>query len=836
MRSLIRSEVMSSKKRKKNTSPAVRPEVPESELERAREHLAGLGVDVTYTAARNIFKKTLGMTGGLANAVVVKLFEEGFEKGEQKNVFEHPESPVTSGVVNGARRESDMKIIPQDLRVVSPAQAESGFPIPIGARLIPGDVVELRKASNGWRVGRFIARPQRRWVCKHFYNYTRVPHLFTPVSSFAPFTLCVEELPENVLEMDAVELEILEEETPVSAAGYGDGYNYGSSDGLTLQAKFVRVVGELNDPLGEMAIAAARFGVPISFSDETLAEAAALPDRVDRRSLAHRVDLTDLPFVTIDGEDARDFDDAVCCVEAPNGGWRLLVAIADVSRYVKPGSALDLDAQKRATSVYFPATVVPMLPEKLSNGLCSLNPGVDRLVMVCDAMISPKGETIAYQFYPAVIHSHARLTYTIVWSALQGRAAGVAAVGPRLEDIKRLYALYKALRARRVERGALDFETKESAANIGEKGEILGFTVREHNDAHRLIEEAMLVANVCAANFVLEHGQHTLFRVHDKPDAKRLTELASVLRGLGITWETKKATDSAEEATATVEVEPLARRLARVIAETKDKPYVQTAILRTMQRACYQPENIGHFGLQFDAYAHFTSPIRRYPDLLLHRTIKGILAHRAYVPKIAYEDEQLLAGYHARKLGSRPEQEREKANRPDVPKLSREAARVAAWTRLGIICSAAERRADDATRDVMSFLKCNFMKKRKGYVYDAVITGFCAAGAFIELTYAPIEGFVHISCLGSGYILYDDKLQQMVSSNKMTKYCIGDRVRVKLTEVDLEERRINFEMLGNITRGTKVRAGNYSNSRNRGYGRSSYWDFPLDDGDDDDFI
>lgn len=834
MRPLIRSEVMSSKKRKKNTSPAMRPEVPARELERAREHLAGLGVDVTYTSARNIFKKTLGMTGGLANAVVVKLFEEGFEKGEQKNVFEHPNSPVTTGVVNGARREGDMKIIPQDTRVMSEAQAKAGFPVPIGARLIPGDVVELRKASNGWRVGRFIARPQRRWVCKYADGYySRGHHFFAPVSSFAPFTLCADDIPEDVASTKAVELEILEEETPVSAAGYSDGYNYGLAEGVTLQAKFVRVVGELNDPLGEMAIAAAHFGVPISFSDETLAEAEKLPDHVDRRSLAHRVDLTDLPFVTIDGEDARDFDDAVCCVEVPEGGWRLLVAIADVSRYVKPGSALDLDAQKRATSVYFPASVVPMLPEKLSNGLCSLNPGVDRLVMVCDAMISPEGETTAYQFYPAVIHSHARLTYTIVWSALQGEAAGVEAVGPRLADLQRLYALYKALRAKRVERGALDFETKESAANIGEKGEILGFTVRDHNDAHRLIEEAMLVANVCAANFVLAHGQHTLFRVHDKPDAKRLTELASVLRGLGITWGTKKTpAEGTEEGTTEVKAEPLATRLARVIAETKDKPYVQTAILRTMQRACYQPENIGHFGLQFDAYAHFTSPIRRYPDLLLHRTIKGILAHRAYVPKVAYEDEQLLSGYHARKLGSRPEDE----NRPNAPKLSREGARLAAWTRLGIICSAAERRADDATRDVMNFLKCKFMKKRMGRVFDAVITGFCPAGAFVELTSAPIEGFVHISNLGSGYILYDDKLQQMVSSNKMTKYCIGDCVKVKLTEVDLEERRINFEMRSNLTRGTKVRGGNYSNSRNRGYGR--YMDFPLadDDDDDDDFI
>lgn len=798
-----------SKKRRKNTPPAPLPEVPETELARVRDYLAGLHADISYTAAKNRLKKELGLPGEIANAAIVRLNEEGFEKGARKNVFENPDAPVSTGIVKGARHVDDMAIVSQD---------DDGMevPVPPGVKLIPDDVVELRKTVSGWRVGSFVSRPRRRWVCRLLHAGGDVT-TFRPVSSFAPIVLCVDApFPKEVdLKRDALELEILEEETPADACGSVDGYNYGISDVPELRARFVRVVGAVNDPLGEMAIASAQFGVPIEFSPETLAEAEALPDKVDRRSLAHRVDLTDLPFVTIDGEDARDFDDAVCCVDLPDGGWRLLVAIADVSRYVKPGTSLDRDAQIRATSVYFPATVVPMLPEKLSNGLCSLNPGVDRLVMVCDAVISPEGRTTAYQFYPAVIHSHARLTYTIVWSALQDEPAGVAALGPRLADVKRLYALFKALRARRAERGALDFETKESAADINDRGEITGFHVREHNDAHRLIEEAMLVANVCAAEFVLKHRQLTLFRVHDKPEEQRLAELNAVLKGLGIEW-TRKTKDG--------EAETVAERLSRIIAETKDKPYVQTAILRTMQRACYQPDNIGHFGLQYAAYAHFTSPIRRYPDLLLHRTIKGILSHRTYVPKVAFDDAALLTGYHARRLGARPEEA------PKAPE-GREAARRGVWTRLGILCSAAERRADDATRDVMKFLKCDYLKGSVGRTFDAVITGFCAAGAFIELERIPVDGFVHVSCLGWGYYEYDEQLQRMVSRGDMKMYCIGDRVRVKLESVELEERRLNFRMIQNYVR------HEVSGRGGRRGGRSRSWlpDYSHED-DDDEFI
>ena len=810
-------------KKKKAAAPAPVPEVPAAELARAKEFLTNLRADITYSAAKSRLKKSLGMTGEMANAAIVRLHEEGWGRCAQRNVFENPEAKSTTGIVKGARRVDGMSIVPQ-------GDEGEEIAIPWGARLIPGDVVEIRCTVNGWRVGRFISRPQRRWVCK-LVSVRRKGDplaLFKPVSNYAPIELFVTEpLPANVdATRDAVELEILEEETPAEGFGSSDGYNYGEPETPELHARFIRVVGALNDPLGEMAIASAQFGVPIDFSPETLEEAAKLPDKVDRRSLQNRVDLTDLPFVTIDGEDARDFDDAVCCVENPGGGWRLLVAIADVSRYVRPGTSLDRDAQIRATSVYFPSTVVPMLPEKLSNGLCSLNPGVDRLVMVCDAIIDRKGRTSAYQFYPAVIHSHARLTYTIVWSALQGEPQGVAAVGPRLADLERLYALFKVLRTRRAERGALDFETQESAADFNAKGEITGFHVREHNDAHRLIEEAMLVANVCAAEFVLKHKQLTLFRVHDKPDPKKLAELSAVLAGLGIPWSQKVRGEDGR-----AEAESIAAKLARIIAETKDKPYVQTAILRTMQRACYQPENIGHFGLQYEAYAHFTSPIRRYPDLLLHRTIKGILARRAYVPKVAFDDAEVMTGYHARKLGARPEEA------PDAAAKKGPDARRGVWTRLGIICSAAERRADDATRDVMKFLKCDFLRTSVGKTFEGVITGFCAAGAFIELEQMPVDGFVHVSRLGWGYYEYDEKTQQMVSYDEMKKYCIGDRVRVRLESVELEERRINFEMISNYARHRMDRGSGRSGGRGRG--RQPYWrgdDWRIEGDDDDDFI
>lgn len=780
-----------SKKRKNPAPAAAEPEVSAEELGQARELIAGLGADCSTGAAKKLLVQRFEWRRALANAVVVRLREEGFMAGEgDSGWFVSPDAATAVGVVQGARSNAMMTLAPQ---------SDAGEPIPISQRswVVPGDVVEMRATVNGWRVGRPLSRPQKRWVCRSASGRRDALQLFRPVSSFAPVLLAVPgaELPADWdPERDVVELELDAEAPFTCSAGSGRG-EYGwrppENDPNEFPAHFVRVVGLRNDPLGEMAIASAQFGVPIDFSPETLEEADALPDRVDRRSLAHRVDLTDLPFVTIDGEDARDFDDAVYCAETEEG-WRLLVAIADVSHYVRPGSALDRDAQIRATSVYFPASVVPMLPEKLSNGLCSLNPGVDRLTLVCDALVNREGETTAYQFYPAVIHSHGRLTYTAVWSALSDEPAGLEAVGERIDDLRRLHALFGALRAARERRLALDFETQESAADFNEAGEITGFHVREHNDAHRIIEECMLVANVCAAEFAIAKKRTTLFRVHGEPEQSRLSDLAALLKTFGVPFRVSEKV-------------PLAAALSQAIAATKDRPYIQTAILRTMQRACYQPDNIGHFGLQYKAYAHFTSPIRRYPDLLLHRTIKGILSRRTYTPAVAFDDAELMTGYHARKLGARPEERPAAATKP----AGRAEAQKAVWTRMGIICSAAERRADDASRDVMKFLKCSFLLKQRGRTFDGVVCGMCPAGVFVELERMPVEGFIHISQLGWGYFEYDAAAQRMTSHEEMSEVRLGDRVRVALESVELEERRINFRL-----------DTNYARHRVRGRGRS----------------
>ena len=754
------------KKKKKAPVEETILELTPRQIEDAKAAILEVGADVSYAKAKSLLIKKLGVARSVANAIIVALHQSGFG-GESKNWFEHPDAQCVNGVVRGARQLERMSVMSQDDPSVElELNGEASY--------LPGDVVELRRAEHGWRIGRFISRGQKRWVCRITYSGSRSISV-TPVSAFAPFELSVprEEIPAEVdLKRDAIEVEL--DETELSPRKMP--FNWEGPDWNALEAHFVRRVGRTDDPLGEMAIASAEHGVPIEFSAEALDEALALPDKVDRRSLAHRVNLTDLPFVTIDGEDARDFDDAVYCEET-DSGWRLLVAIADVSHYVRPGSALDRDAQMRGTSVYFPASVVPMLPEKLSNGLCSLNPHVDRLVMVCDALVSSEGETTAYQFYPAVIHSHARLTYTQVWSALSGEAAGLEAVGERIEEVRRLHALYGALRRARKARSALDFETQESQVIFDEKGGIAGFRVREHNDAHRLIEECMLVANVCAAEFVLANKQLTLFRVHEKPSADRLATLKSVLAPFKL---------SAGDGSA--------KSLQALIEATKAMPFLQTAILRTMSRACYQPENVGHFGLQYQAYAHFTSPIRRYPDLLLHRTIRGILTKRRYVPSVVFDDAAVMSGYHARSLGAKPERE-------EKPASNRTAAgRAQAWARLGILTSAAERRADDASRDVMQFLKCDYLRSRVGRKFKGTVTGMCAAGVFVSLDEMPIEGFVHISNLGWGYYDYDESQMTMTSYDEMTQVRIGDHVVVRLDAVELETRRINFQLVTNSSR------------------------------------
>lgn len=534
-----------------------------------------------------------------------------------------------------------------------------------------------------------------------------------------------------------------------------------------------------NDSQLEIELAVRQFSLPYRFSDEALAQADALPEKVLAKDRRRHVDLRDVPFCTIDGEDARDFDDAVYA-ERNCDQWRLLVAIADVSYYVKPDTPLDVDAQTRATSVYFPRRVIPMLPEKLSNGLCSLNPGVDRCSMVCDMMIDELGMVRAYQFYPAVIHSHGRLTYTNVWRYLSRESVPDEKDLPNelYPVLEELYALYKVLRQAREKRGAIDFATRETQVLTDEKGEITGIVARTSNDAHRLIEECMLAANTCAADFIGRNRRMSLYRVHDSPSTERLLQLREVLSGFGLTLGGGS--------------KPTAADYEKVVQAVKDKPYaeaIQLALLRSMQRAVYSPDNIGHYGLGYEAYTHFTSPIRRYPDLLVHRTIKAILAKRTYRPKVYVQATGVLTSYSGqsleRTLQSMPQPA---ADTPRDPSRGD-------WVSLGKIASACERRADDASRDVVAWLKCRYMQqiaqnKRRFSARITAVTGF---GIFVELLDVFVEGFVHISNLGYDYFDFTPQ-GTLLGRDFGQTFAVGDLVKVSLLNIDEDKRRIDFRI------------------------------------------
>lgn len=793
-------------KKKKTPAAKVAPvAVSDDDLSRARTWLEGLNADVAYAQAKRRLAQVCGWERSKANAVVVALHEAGFMAGD-KNYFSNPNAPAEPGVVRGAREAANFTIMLQ-------SDPDVSLPVPFSIHCLPGDVFTLRRTISGdWRVSSFVARHQTRWVCRlqgriRPGRRTGVAQV-VPVNGFAPVEMQMDlaGVPAGTdLEKAAFEVELLPESQRPEP--YAD-----------IFVRFVKEIGNRFDPLGEIAIASAQYDLPVEFSAAALDEAQALPDEVERKTMGRRVDLRDVAFVTIDGEDARDFDDAVYCTPLGDGKTRLLVAIADVSHYVKPGAPLDVDAQQRATSVYFPASVVPMLPEKLSNGLCSLNPGVDRLTMVCDAVIDGEGRTEAYQFYPAVIHSHARLTYTQVWRALQGEEGGLAAVGERIDDIRALHGLFKTLRKARDARHSLDLETKESMAVFDDKGVISEFKVRDHNDAHRLIEECMLVANVCAADFVIQKKRGSLFRIHEAPSPERLETLRTVLKSFN-----EKLESSTPEG------------FAALISRTRENEFLQTAILRTMSRACYSPDNVGHYGLQFEAYAHFTSPIRRYPDLLLHRVIKSILSRRIYVPQVVFDDSSLMVSRQARGLGSKPEA------KPDAKAATQAEKRHGVWERLGILCSAAERRADDATRDVMNYLKCDYMLRHGKGRHEAVVTGMIAAGVFVALKDIAVEGFVHISKLGWGYYEFDVKNLTMTSREEMAQVRVGDRVVVSLEEVDLENRRMSFVLESNLER-RLIKGGRKSNGRSSRRGSRQGWrpyqddfdDFLTDSDEDDD--
>lgn len=541
------------------------------------------------------------------------------------------------------------------------------------------------------------------------------------------------------------------------------------------------VLGEIDDPGMEIEIAVRKYGVPHEFSEAALAQARALPDQVRAADLRHRVDLRDVPLVTIDGEDARDFDDAVYCEPAKVGrgkGWRLLVAIADVSHYVETGSAIDVDAYDRATSVYFPRRVIPMLPEKLSNGLCSLNPGVERLCMVCDMLINAKGEIHAYQFYPAVMFSHARLTYTEVAAVLQNTRGPEAqqrnALVPHLLN---LHDVYRALLAARQVRGAVDFETVETQIVCDESGRIERIMPRTRNDAHKLIEEAMLAANVCSADFLQERKHTGLYRVHEGPPPEKQDVLRNYLKAMGVAY--------------TIGDRPHPSDFQRIAEATKDRPDAQqihTMLLRSMQQAIYTPVNTGHFGLAFDAYTHFTSPIRRYPDLLVHRVIKAILSNRKYqLPALPTPGEA-----HAKLSKRLASRARPDENAP-AKKLP---ADVLAWQAAGLHCSANERRADEASRDVEAWLKCKYMREHLGEEFAGVVTAVTSFGLFVTLDAMFVEGLVHITELGGEYFRYDEARQELRGERTGIRYTLGSRVQVQVSRVDLDGRRIDFRLVG----------------------------------------
>jgi ribonuclease R len=508
--------------------------------------------------------------------------------------------------------------------------------------------------------------------------------------------------------------------------------------------RVVEVLGDHMAPGMEIDIAIRSHDVPQAWPPEVEAEIAGLGEQVPTKAKRGREDLRELPLVTIDGADARDFDDAVYCEATPKG-WRLLVAIADVSHYVYPETALDKEAFERGNSVYFPERVIPMLPEVLSNGLCSLNPEVDRLCMLCEMIFNREGRMIRSRFSNALMRSHARLTYSeaaaiMVDADKQARKRRQ----PLLPHLDELYRLYKVLRKERVKRGAIDFETTETRIIFGEGRKIERIVPLVRNDAHKVIEECMVAANVAAARFLERHKMPTLYRIHATPSGDKVTELQEFLNELGLGLRGGR--------------KPAARDYSAVLEQAKGRPdehLINTVLLRSMPRAEYSPDNIGHFGLAHENYAHFTSPIRRYPDLLVHRAIRHVLAGNKPRTFPYTVDNMLGFGEH---------------------------------------CSATERRADDATRDAIDWLKCEFMLDKVGETYPGIITATTSFGIFVELQDIYVEGLVHVTALGNDYYHYDPTRHWLIGERTNHIFRLGDPLSVKVVQVNLDDRKIDFEL------------------------------------------
>lgn len=508
--------------------------------------------------------------------------------------------------------------------------------------------------------------------------------------------------------------------------------------------KIINVLGDHMAPGMEIDIALRSFELPHVWSPKALAQAESFGEHIPESAVEGRLDLRNLPLVTIDGSDARDFDDAVHVEKLKGGNWRLWVAIADVSYYVKPEDALDQDAQQRATSVYFPSQVIPMLPEALSNGLCSLNPAVDRLCLACEMVINQQGELESYQFHQAVMNSKARLIYEQVAAILKGEDQQLAEqfshVVPHLHTMNELF---QVMLTARETRGAIDFEMTETQFLFDDNRKISAIEPRQRNDAHRLIEEFMIAANVAAAKFLLNSKLPVLYRVHETPSVEKLSGLREFLGELGLSLGGGD--------------EPEPRHYASLLKTASKRPdghLLQTVMLRSMKQAVYSPDNLGHFGLGLEAYAHFTSPIRRYPDLLVHRAIKHALSK-------------------TKKSWMYPQE---------------------AMVQLGEHCSMASRRADEATRDVSDWLKCEYMRDRVGEVHAGIITGVTAFGLFVELADIYIEGLVHVTALKNDYYQFDPAGHRLTGERTRKVYRLGDSLQVKVVRVDLDEKKIDLDL------------------------------------------
>ena len=524
------------------------------------------------------------------------------------------------------------------------------------------------------------------------------------------------------------------------------------------------VLGEHLDPGIEIDMAVRNYGIPFKWTDEIVAETAEIPSEITYTD--SRVDIRSFPLITIDGEDARDFDDAVFCRPKPKGGWELIVAIADVSHYVTVGSALDKEAFSRGNSVYFPNHVVPMLPEKLSNGLCSLNPAEDRFCMVCEMQISEQGVITDYQFYEGIMHSHARMTYTQVAQMIadQDQTEPVAAreqFNAVLPQIDALKSLSQRLQKCRNQRGAIDFDTQETRILFDSKRKISQIIPVDRTDAHRLIEECMLCANLCAAEFLQQSKLPALYRVHEGPSEERLISVRDFLGELGIGLGGGN------------EPEPMHyRQVLNGVKHRDDAQIIQSVLLRSMSQAVYQCENLGHFGLAFDAYTHFTSPIRRYSDLLVHRAIRSLI-----------------------KSGKKSSHIRRPKKQSNIDKAAYYPYELDTLEEVGEHLSVTERRADEATRDVVNWLKCEFLLDRVSEEYTGVVNAVTGFGLFIMLDELMVEGLIHVTGLPKDYYHYEASQHRMVGERTGRAFRLGQKVRVKVVRVNLEERKIDFELI-----------------------------------------